>query len=88
MGPLAWAKEEGRQVALKRRLLALNFADQCVAREYDALDAAAESAALDRQSERTVLESGRYAAQVRAEEAFWQRRGIDSARQLSSTIAI
>lgn len=73
MGPLAWAKEEGQQVDLKRRL-ALNFADQCVAGHYDALDAAAEGAALDRPSARTVLESGRYAAQVRAEEAFWQPR--------------
>ena len=44
---LAWAKEEGRQLDLKRRLLALNFTDQADPGDHDALVAAAEEVGLD-----------------------------------------
>ena len=75
---LAWAKEEGRQIDLKRRLLALNFTDQRDPGDYDALVAAAEQVGLDGSAARAVLDSDRYAEQVRAEEALWQGRGINS----------
>lgn len=75
---LAWAKEEGRQLDLKRRLLALNFTDQADPGDHDALVAAAEAVGLDGAEARAVLESDRYAEQVRAEEALWQSRGINS----------
>ncbi|MBS0503357.1 MAG: DsbA family oxidoreductase [Proteobacteria bacterium] len=75
---LAWAKEEGRQIELKRRLLALNFTDQRDPGDHDALVAAAEAVGLDGPSARAVLESGRYAEEVRAEEVLWQGRGINS----------
>jgi predicted DsbA family dithiol-disulfide isomerase len=75
---LAWAKDEGRQIKLKHRLLALNFTDQRDPGDYDALVAAAKAVGLDGPSARAVLESDRYAEQVRADEALWQRRGINS----------
>lgn len=75
---LAWAKEEGRQLDLKRRLLILNFTDQADPGDHDALVAAAEAVGLDGAAARAVLESDRYAEQVRAEESLWQSRGISS----------
>lgn len=75
---LAWAKEEGRQLELKRRLLVLNFTDQADPGDRDALVAAAEAAGLDGPAARAVLESDRYAEQVRSEETLWQSRGISS----------
>src|SRR6478609_2156043 len=68
---LAWAKEEKRQLELKRRLLALNFTDEADPGDHDALVAAAEAVGLDGAEARAVLESDRYADQVRAEEALW-----------------
>ncbi|WP_206376815.1 DsbA family oxidoreductase [Sphingomonas sp. G-3-2-10] len=75
---LAWAREEGRQLELKRRLLVLNFTDQADPGDHDALVAAAESVGLVGAAARAVLESGGYADQVRSEEALWQSRGINS----------
>jgi predicted DsbA family dithiol-disulfide isomerase len=75
---LAWAKEEGRQLELKRRLLVLNFTDQADPGDHDALVAAAEEVGLDGSAAGAVLESDRYAEQVRSEEALWQSRGISS----------
>jgi predicted DsbA family dithiol-disulfide isomerase len=75
---LAWAGEEGRQLDLKRKLLALNFTEQADPGDHDALVAAAEAVGLDGTAARAVLESDRYAEQVRAEEALWQSRGINS----------
>ena len=37
---------------------------------------AAEAASLDRNAAREVLESGRYAAEVREAEGIWRARGI------------
>lgn len=75
---LAWAKEEGRQLELKRRLLILNFTEQADPSNHDALIAAAEEVGLDGSAARAVLESDRYAEQVRSDEALWQSRGINS----------
>jgi predicted DsbA family dithiol-disulfide isomerase len=75
---LAWAKGEGRQIELKRRLLALNFTDQRDPGDHDALVAAAEAVGLNGDESREVLASNAYADEVRAEEALWQGRGISS----------
>jgi predicted DsbA family dithiol-disulfide isomerase len=75
---LAWAKEEGRQLELKRRLLVLNFTDQADPGDHDALVAAAEEVGLEGSAARAVLKSDRFAEQVRSEEALWQSRGISS----------
>jgi predicted DsbA family dithiol-disulfide isomerase len=75
---LAWAKDEGRQLDMKRRLLTLYHTDQVDPGDHDALVAAAEEVGLDGAAARAVLESDRYAEEVRAEEALWRRRGIKS----------
>ena len=73
---LAWAKGEGKQLALKQQLFALNFTNQQDVGNHDALVAAAEKAGLDPLQARAVLGSNRYADEVRADEALWQSRGI------------
>jgi len=75
---LAWAREKGRQIELKRQLFQVYFTDQADPGDPDALAAAAEAAGLDGTEARAILDSDRYADQVRSEEAFWQGRGINS----------
>ncbi|GAA0921363.1 DsbA family oxidoreductase [Luteibacter anthropi] len=75
---LAWAKVEGRQHELKRQLLALNFTEQADPGDRDRLVAAAEKAGLDPVAARDVLDSGRYADDVRKEELHWRQMGINS----------
>lgn len=75
---LAWAKDEGRQLDLKRRLLALYWTDQVDPGDHAALVAAAEEVGLDGSAARSVLESDRYVEDVRAEEELWRSRGINS----------
>lgn len=75
---LAWGREQGRQHALKRRLLAVNFTDQQDPGDPEVLVAAAADVGLDAAAARSVLDSNRYAEDVRSEEALWQGRGITS----------
>jgi predicted DsbA family dithiol-disulfide isomerase len=73
---IAWAAESGKQFALKQRLLALNFTDQADVANHDALVKAAEEVGLDGAEARAVLDSDRYAKDVRDDEQLWQGRGI------------
>ena len=75
---LAWAKGEGRQHELKRELFIVNFTDQADPGDRERLVAAAEKAGLDPQAARAVLESDRYAEDVRKEEIHWRNMGINS----------
>ncbi len=75
---LHWAEGEGRQKALKLALFEAYFTDQQVMSDHDVLVAAAEKAGLDGAAAREVLESVRYAEDVRAAEQLWQSRGIQS----------
>lgn len=75
---LAWAKDEGRQLDMKRRLLALYWTDQVDPGDHSALVIAAEEVGLDGSAARAVLESDRYVEEVRAEEELWRSRGINS----------
>ncbi|KAF1005967.1 MAG: hypothetical protein GAK28_02875 [Luteibacter sp.] len=75
---LAWAKGEGRQHELKRELFIVNFTDQADPGDRERLVAAAEKAGLDPQAARAVLESDRYADDVRKEEIHWRNMGINS----------
>lgn len=75
---LAWAENSGRQTALKRRLLELNFTEQVDPGDHDTLVAAAIDVGLDGDAAREVLASGAFADEVRSEEALWQSRGINS----------
>ncbi len=75
---LHWAAGEGRQAALKHVLLEANFTHGLDVSDTDVLVAAAERAGLDGDAAREVLDSGRYAQDVRDAERLWQSRGIHS----------
>jgi predicted DsbA family dithiol-disulfide isomerase len=75
---LHWAQIEGRQVELKRALLAAYHTNMQNPGDHGVLVAAAESVGLDGAAARDVLTSGRYADEVRNAEEKWQRAGINS----------
>lgn len=73
---LAWAAGQGKQQALKHALFSINFTEQADPGDRERLVRAAEDVGLDPVEARAVLESDRYAAEVRQAEALWQSRGI------------
>lgn len=73
---LAWAAGKGKQRELKHQLFTLNFTDQADTGNHDKLLEAATKVGLDPTEARAVLESDRYATDVRKDEALWQSRGI------------
>ena len=81
---LAWAKDAGgetgaaAQKALKQALFRTHFTDGKPLADAGVLTQAAEAAGLDRAEAAEVLASGRYAAEVRADQALWRSRGINS----------
>jgi predicted DsbA family dithiol-disulfide isomerase len=77
---LAWAGEAGpeRQKALKQALFRTHFTDGKPLADAGVLTQAAEAAGLDRVEAAEVLVSGRYAAEVRSEQALWRSRGISA----------
>ena len=75
---LHWADVEGRQRQLKLALFEAYFTHGRDPGSRDVLVDAAATAGLDPEAAREVLQSGRYAAEVRAAERFWQSHGITS----------
>jgi predicted DsbA family dithiol-disulfide isomerase len=75
---LHWAGLEGRQAAMKHALLKAYFTDGSNIADRDVLVQKAEEAGLDAKAAREVLESGRYADDVRQEEQSWIQAGINS----------
>jgi predicted DsbA family dithiol-disulfide isomerase len=75
---LHWAHESGRQLPLKHALFKANFTDNENVSDPEVLVAAAAAAGLDAAEARAVLESDRYAREVREAEQLWSSRGIRS----------
>jgi predicted DsbA family dithiol-disulfide isomerase len=75
---LHWAGLEGKQAALKHRLLTAYFTEGVNISDHGVLAKKAEEAGLDPAEARVVLESGRYAEAVREEEQSWINAGISS----------
>lgn len=75
---LHWAALVGDQRALKMALFTAYFTEGKNPGDRAVLLAAAEQAGLDAAEAARVLDEGRYAEEVRAEEALWQSRGIQS----------
>ncbi|MET0505635.1 MAG: DsbA family oxidoreductase, partial [Luteibacter sp.] len=73
---IAWAASQGRQRDLKHQLFVVNFTEQADPGDHDVLVDAATKVGLDPSEARAVLESDRYAEEVRRDEALWQSRGI------------
>lgn len=75
---LHWAGIEGRQVELKHALFEMYFSHSRNTADREVLLDAAAFADLDRGEASDILLSGRFADDVRADEALWQSRGISS----------
>ena len=73
---LHWAETQGRQGELKRALLGAYFTDGRNVSDREVLVAAAAQVGLDAGQARQVPEEGRYADEVRAQEAFYQGQGV------------
>lgn len=75
---LYWAGIEGKQVPLKRALLQAYHTDGKDVSDHDVLVEAARSVGLDAAQARDVLERGKFADEVSAEEREYQAMGIQS----------
>jgi predicted DsbA family dithiol-disulfide isomerase len=75
---LHWAELEGRQGALKHALFDAYFTEGKSPSDHAVLVVAATKAGLDGEAARGILESDRFAAEVREAEHLWQLRGISS----------
>jgi predicted DsbA family dithiol-disulfide isomerase len=75
---LHWAELEGHQLALKNALFEVYFTAGQSPADHEVLVHAAEQAGLDGAAAREVLESGRYAEEVRDAEELWRSRGINA----------
>lgn len=73
---LHWAELEGRQHELKRALFAAYFTEGRNPSDREVLIDVATQAGLDAVRAREVLESGRYADDVREREQFYGQQGI------------
>jgi len=75
---LHWAELQGRHLALKKALLRAYFTDGEDVASHEVLVRLAAEAELDAGEARRVLESDAHADEVRAQERFFQQRGIRS----------
>jgi predicted DsbA family dithiol-disulfide isomerase len=73
---LHWAELEGRQRELKRALFAAYFTEGRNPSDREVLVDLAAQAGLDRARAREILESDRYADEVREREQFYGRQGV------------
>jgi predicted DsbA family dithiol-disulfide isomerase len=73
-----WAGLEGKQRELKHALLKAYHGRGDNPGAVDVLMRAASEVGLDAERAREVIESDRYAAEVRAEERHWQQLGVNS----------
>ncbi len=75
---LHWAELEGQQMALKKALLKAYFTDGEDPSNHAVLVRVAGSVGLDAARAQAILDSDTYAAEVRAQEQFYQGHGIHS----------
>jgi predicted DsbA family dithiol-disulfide isomerase len=75
---LHWAEAEGKQMALKRALLAAYFTDGENPSDTALLVRVAGSVGLDAARAQAILDSDEFAEEVRAQEHFYQQAGINS----------
>ncbi len=73
---LHWAELEGRQLELKRALFEAYFTDGRNPSDHEVLVELASRVGLDAEQAREILQSGRYAAEVRQREQLFGQLGI------------
>lgn len=75
---LHWAHLEGKQHALKSALLSSHFTEGDNPSDADVLVRVAESVGLDGARARAILASDEYAEEMRVDQDFYRRSGINS----------
>jgi predicted DsbA family dithiol-disulfide isomerase len=75
---LYWAGMEGRQRELKMALFAAHFSEGRDMGDHAVLAQCALAAGLDPLTATEILASDRYASDVRAEEHYWRREGVQA----------
>jgi predicted DsbA family dithiol-disulfide isomerase len=75
---LHWAEGEGKQMELKKALLTAYFTDGENPSDPALLVRVAASIGLDAARAQAILDSDEFAAEVRAQEQFYQQQGISS----------
>ena len=75
---LHWASEQGRQRELKHAVFVTHFSEGRDLGDHGVLAEAAFAAGLDPIEAVAVLSEGRYANEVRAEEHYWRREGVQA----------
>ncbi|KAF0811525.1 hypothetical protein IGB42_03982 [Andreprevotia sp. IGB-42] len=75
---LHWAETQHKQLALKEALFAAYFTHGQDPSDHATLAAVAEKVGLDGVETRAILQSDRYADDVREQERFYQQQGISS----------
>lgn len=75
---LHWAGIEGRQLELKQALFAAYFGEGANVGNHQVLADIAAHAGLDKPTAQQILESDRFAADVRAREEFYRDQGINA----------
>lgn len=75
---LHWASEAGRQRELKHALFVAHFSEGRDMGDHAVLAEAAFAAGLDPIEAAALLASDRYASEVRGEEAYWRREGVQA----------
>ena len=75
---LHWAREEGKQAALKHALFAAYFTDGQNPDDAEVLIKAARAAGLDPEAAANILASDAFADAVREREQFYRDQGINS----------
>lgn len=75
---LHWAEGEGKQMALKKALLTAYFTDGENPSDTALLVRVAASVGLDAAQAQVILDGDAFAAEVRAQERFYQQAGINS----------
>lgn len=73
---LHYARLQGKENELKLRLFSAFFGERKTMDDDDTLVAEAEAVGLDGETARALLQDQRYANEVRAEQQFWQQRGV------------
>lgn len=75
---LHWAGEQGRQRELKMALFTAHFSEGRDMGDHGVLAEAAFAAGLDPIAAAAVLASDAFASEVRAEENYWRREGVQA----------
>jgi len=75
---LHWAGQEGLQRELKLALFEAYFTSCLNPSDHEVLADAAATAGLDRDAALAILESDRFAQEVRSDEEIWRSKGINS----------